>query len=104
MERGYTPWWSTSHAILVVMTRVFPEPAPARISKGAPVWITASRCAGFKVRRYSGSARSVPSPGRSSLIHGPFQLPAVSAVYAHGHARAGRDGAPHHNQAVHVRG
>src|SRR5262245_12980141 len=30
------------------MTRVFPEPAPARMRSGPSIWRTASRCSGFK--------------------------------------------------------
>src|SRR6476661_7186252 len=36
-----------------VMTRVFPEPAPARINTGPSRWSTASRCSGFSLSRKS---------------------------------------------------
>src|SRR5262245_12042629 len=33
------------------MTRVFPEPAPARMSSGPFTWSTAWRCSGFRASR-----------------------------------------------------
>src|SRR5690348_2763878 len=33
------------------MTRVFPEPAPARMRRGPSIWSTASRCSGFRFER-----------------------------------------------------
>ena len=41
------------YAMRKVMTRVFPEPAPARISTGPSRWSTASRCSGFSLSRKS---------------------------------------------------
>src|SRR5687767_10308375 len=35
------------------MTRVFPEPAPARMSSGPSMWSTASRCSGLRPVRGS---------------------------------------------------
>ena len=41
------------YAMRNVMTRVLPEPAPARISTGPSRWSTASRCSGFSFSRKS---------------------------------------------------
>src|SRR5437899_2043813 len=41
----------TRYAMRLVMTRVFPEPAPARISSGPLICRTASRCSGLSVSR-----------------------------------------------------
>ncbi len=41
------------YAMRVVMTRVLPEPAPARISSGPSVWRTASRWEEFRDERKS---------------------------------------------------
>ncbi|RYG25097.1 hypothetical protein EON82_08385 [bacterium] len=38
-----------------VMTRVLPDPAPAKMSIGPPGWTTASRCSGFRESRSRGS-------------------------------------------------
>ena len=38
---------ASSHAMRWVSTRVLPEPAPATISSGAPVWVTAAACCGL---------------------------------------------------------
>src|SRR4051794_30046200 len=47
-----------SQAIRRVSTRVFPEPAPATTSSGAPSWTTAARCGSF--RPSSNSSRVGP--------------------------------------------
>ena len=47
MESGATPLASMRYAMRCVITRVFPEPAPARISTGPSVASTAARCCGF---------------------------------------------------------
>jgi len=47
MPPGGMPACRTSHAMRWVMTRVFPEPAPASTSSGPPAWTTAARCAGL---------------------------------------------------------
>ena len=36
------------YAMRCVSTRVLPEPAPARMSRGPPGWATAACCSGFK--------------------------------------------------------
>ena len=48
MARGSTPP-RTRCASRWVMTRVLPEPAPARTSSGPFGWRTASRCSGLRV-------------------------------------------------------
>src|SRR5262249_39513546 len=48
---GGTPRTPTGEAMRWVMTRVFPEPGPARTSSGAPCAITALRWAGFNRSR-----------------------------------------------------
>ena len=47
MESGATPFASIRYAMRCVMTRVLPEPAPARMSTGPSVASTAVRCCGF---------------------------------------------------------
>src|SRR5438105_4600626 len=39
------------YAMRLVMTRVLPDPAPARIRSGPSVWRTARRCSGFSASR-----------------------------------------------------
>src|SRR6185312_13792605 len=41
----------TRYAMRLVMTRVLPEPAPARMRRGPLVWRTASRCSGLSVSK-----------------------------------------------------
>src|SRR6516225_5431723 len=63
-----------------VMTRVFPLPAPARISRGPSVWLTASRCGAFSPSRNSMSGRHFhcsTRPGRL-IPHPPKRRSAVS--------------------------
>src|SRR5229473_5161163 len=58
MARAGTPWssrWTTRWA----MTRVLPEPAPARTSTGPSVWSTAARCWGFSRERSSITRRRI---------------------------------------------
>ncbi len=45
---GLTPFSLMRYAILFVITRVFPEPAPAKTRRGPSVVITAFFCSGFK--------------------------------------------------------
>src|SRR5208337_718667 len=47
IDSGITPICSIRKAMRNVMTRVFPLPAPARMSTGPSVVSTASRCCGF---------------------------------------------------------
>src|ERR1035437_4261376 len=49
MESGATPFSRMSQAMRLVMTRVLPEPAPARMSRGPSVASTAARCSGFRL-------------------------------------------------------
>src|SRR5579872_1305436 len=57
----------TRYAMRLVITRVLPEPAPARISSGPLRWRTASRCSGLRLSRnckplfYSDALREVPA-------------------------------------------
>src|SRR5579872_7004235 len=51
MESGATPRWSISQAMRWVMTRVLPDPAPARINTAPSTASTASRCWGFSLSR-----------------------------------------------------
>ena len=53
-----------------VSTRVFPEPAPARMSKGPSPWRTASSCGGFNTLA-SGSKARVGNTERASR-HSPL--------------------------------
>src|SRR6266852_825115 len=50
---GATPFSAIRYAIRCAMTRVLPEPAPARISSGPSVCWTAICCSGFKEERKS---------------------------------------------------
>ena len=45
---GVTPRSPSRYAIRRVSTAVLPEPAPATMSSGEPVWVTASRCCGLR--------------------------------------------------------
>src|SRR6186997_1148596 len=46
-----------------VITRVLPDPAPARISSGPSVWRTASRCAGFSEdKTFMGKTNRISHP------------------------------------------
>ena len=49
MESGATPFSLDEPGDAVVMTRVLPEPAPARMSTGPSVASTAARCSGFRL-------------------------------------------------------
>lgn len=51
MDAGWTPSSSINHAMRRVMTVVLPEPAPARMSSGPAVCVTASRWGAFRPRR-----------------------------------------------------
>src|ERR1051326_1114236 len=51
MFAGFTPSSPIRYAIRYVITRVLPEPAPARTSSGPLPWVTASRCWGLRVER-----------------------------------------------------
>ena len=43
ISSGRTPCCVTSQAIRLVITRVLPDPGPARMSRGPSGWVTASR-------------------------------------------------------------
>jgi hypothetical protein len=49
IDSGATPFSRISQAMRLVITRVLPEPAPARISRGPSVASTAARCSGFRL-------------------------------------------------------
>src|SRR2546423_2270993 len=53
MFRGHTPRSVIRYAMRCAITRVLPEPAPARISSGPSPVFTASRCCGFSCERKS---------------------------------------------------
>ena len=66
MADGGTRRSVTICAMRWVMTRVFPLPAPARISSGPSVWLTASRCCGLSpLRKSMGSRLLKCSKGRA---------------------------------------
>ena len=48
----------TMWAIRWAMTRVLPDPAPARMRTGPEVWRTASRCSGFRLETRSTASYS----------------------------------------------
>src|SRR6202034_2697950 len=48
---GDTSRSPSRYAIRWVSTRVLPEPAPATISSGPPMWVTAARCCGLRPSR-----------------------------------------------------
>jgi hypothetical protein len=60
MFDGSTPM-DTRYAIRVVITRVFPVPAPASTSSGPSVVDAASRCEGFRASRRA----ALPGRGRA---------------------------------------
>src|SRR5436190_7550961 len=68
------------YAARLVMTRVFPEPAPARIRSGPLMCRTASRCSGFSVLRNSigrpraGADLRVRARRRADTQVGPYGL------------------------------
>src|SRR5207245_1560005 len=47
------------YATRCVRTRVFPDPAPARISRGPSPWVTAARCSGFSGSRIGSDITSI---------------------------------------------
>jgi len=51
MDSGITPMFSIKYAIRYVITRVFPLPAPARMSTGPSMVSTALRCCGLSWSR-----------------------------------------------------
>jgi len=55
IRKGGTPLTPTRYAIRCARTRVFPEPAPARISNGPSVVVTARACSGLSARRICAS-------------------------------------------------
>ena len=58
IESGATPFSRISQAMRLVMTRVLPDPAPARISSGPSVVSTAARCSGFRLSISGGTGGS----------------------------------------------
>ncbi len=62
MFQGFTPS-DNRWAMRQVITRVFPEPAPAKIRSGPSPWVTAWRWGGFRASRMSGER----AMGRSIL-------------------------------------
>ena len=75
IDRGRTPFAPIRYAIRWAITRVLPEPAPARISSGPSVVVTARACSGL--RRWTiSSARAArrsasAAAAASSEIGGP---------------------------------
>jgi hypothetical protein len=67
IESAPTPLWS-NRAIRAVMTRVFPDPAPARTNNGPSPCSTAARCCELSRK----AARS--SPHRALVQGGSFLL------------------------------
>ena len=80
MESGATPFSWISHAMRLVMTRVLPEPAPARMSSGPSVVSTAARCSGFRFAMSDGTSESA---GRSFS-----SLPVTGFTRRAGHHRS----------------
>jgi len=61
---------------LVVITLVFPDPAPAKISRGFPVCSTARRCSGFRSSIYEGNEESAPPlMAYHNKLHGNMHIP-----------------------------
>ncbi len=67
---GGTPFSWISQAMRLVITRVFPDPAPARISSGPSVASTAARCSGFNLAMSDCDTRCVRREGSFSSL--PF--------------------------------
>src|SRR5579862_3164635 len=70
MASGATPFSWMSQAIRLVMTRVLPEPAPARISRGPSVASTAARCSGFNLAMSDCDTSGVRREGSFSSLNG----------------------------------
>src|SRR2546423_10827027 len=60
-----------------VSTRVLPDPAPATMSSGPPVCVTAARCSGF---RSSSSAAAASGTSLETEVMGKLSLGAVSVI------------------------
>ena len=58
-----------------VSTRVLPEPAPATISSGVPLWVTAARCGSLSPSSSASGSRPAPAV-RGAPAVGPRQAPA----------------------------
>ena len=114
MESGATPFSRISHAIRLVMTRVLPEPDPARISNGPSTASTAARCSGFRLSASccKGQVRAgrflglvYRSGGRESIVLAqqcPSRAPAVSCYidcWRESKCRVGGDTGPRENFA-----
>src|SRR5262245_14929329 len=63
----------TKYAIRLVMTRVLPDPAPARIRRGPLIRRTASRCSGLRAERKF--IDSLVVPGAWCLVPGGYLVP-----------------------------
>src|ERR1700681_3025359 len=55
----------------LVMTRVFPEPAPARMSSGPLMCRTASRCSGLRASR---NCNGLSLPSSFYILHSTFHI------------------------------
>src|SRR3954470_13477310 len=77
--RARSVW--TSQAIRCVSTRVLPEPAPARTSRGPSGCVTASRCGGFNPA--SRSSRAAASGTAPRIRSGPEAMALCDDVREH---------------------
>ena len=58
---GHAPNWVRIHAMRLVSTRVFPDPAPAPISRAGPRYCTAWACCSFRSPMSSWGGRAMKS-------------------------------------------
>ena len=79
ISNGETPRSRMRWAMRWVSTRVLPEPAPATISSGPSVWVTASYWTGLRPSRRSSSPISAPYRRPTTLPEGRPDRPAGSA-------------------------
>ena len=82
-SNGLTPCSRMRWAMRWVRTRVLPEPAPATMSSGPPVWVTASRWTGLSPSSRASSA---------GLMGTPAYWPPVTGLRSDGDRSSGRRG------------
>jgi len=74
IESGAMPFSWMSQAMRLVMTRVLPEPAPARISNGPSVVSTAAALFGLRLERSGSKAKSGGKRPLSSVPFGALEV------------------------------
>src|SRR5215470_10167423 len=105
IRQGATRRARTRWATLRVMTRVFPEPAPARTRSGPTPWSTASRWGGFRSSRswsadWSGDGPDIgaghpliPGPGIPDVDRADQWAPPASSTFTVTHGATAKQSA-----------